>query len=294
MPQSLVHEFLDQRASGNKLAPSLKEAIFQAKPPDIEAGEVENAKPKFKLWKVHLRGYDDEDPVNWWFASTGIPILAATLGPLANVLSIGALVTSWRVDLEDPANPGTTVAQMLGSEVPDPRWCYGVNLASLILGFIGNLFLLLNFTQRVRYLIALPVTIILWFIACGMLIGDLSAMHMYSPPSGQYEIFSGGFWYSIAAACMYLILTMLLMVNMVGYIRGHYPQYFRLTEDQRTLIVQTMLFFIWLAGGAGVYSRIEGWHYIDAVRQTWLGFRPLTDKLIAVLLRCHNPYSWVW
>ena len=41
----------------------------------------------------------------WWFACTAIPILAATLGPLANVLSIGALVTSWRVDLIDPANP---------------------------------------------------------------------------------------------------------------------------------------------------------------------------------------------
>jgi potassium channel subfamily K len=27
-----------------------------------------------------------------------------------------------------------------------------------------------------------------------------------------------------------------------------------------------MLFFIWLAGGAGVYSRLEGWRFIDAVR----------------------------
>lgn len=27
-----------------------------------------------------------------------------------------------------------------------------------------------------------------------------------------------------------------------------------------------MLFFIWLAGGAAVYSRLEGWRFIDAVR----------------------------
>jgi hypothetical protein len=26
-----------------------------------------------------------------------------------------------------------------------------------------------------------------------------------------------------------------------------------------------MMFFLWLAGGAGVYSKLEGWHYIDAV-----------------------------
>ena len=56
------------------------------------------------------------------------------------------------------------------------------------------------------------------------------------------------------------------MANFIGYIRGHYPQHFDLTEDQRTLIIQTILFFIWLAGGAGVYARLEGWHFIDAVR----------------------------
>lgn len=36
---------------------------------------------------------------NWWFASTAIPLLAATIGPLANVLSIAALVNKWRVIL---------------------------------------------------------------------------------------------------------------------------------------------------------------------------------------------------
>ena len=212
-----------------------------------------------------MRGRQDDDPVDWWFASTGIPILAATLGPLANVLSIGALVTSWRLDLRDPTQPGGLTTQLLGLEIRDPRWCYGVNLVSLIFGFAGNLFLLLNFTQRVRYLIALPVTIVLWYFSCAMLIGDLAGMHIYAAPVSPYETYSGGFWYGMAAACMYLLLSMLLMVNMVGYIRGHYPQYFRLTEDQRTLIVQTMMFFLWLAGGAGIYSRLEHWHYIDAV-----------------------------
>ena len=38
---------------------------------------------------------------SWWFASTAIPLLAATTGPLSNVLSIAALVTPWRVALPD-------------------------------------------------------------------------------------------------------------------------------------------------------------------------------------------------
>ena len=91
-------------------------------------------------------------------------------------------------------------------------------------------------------------------------------MHTHAPPIPTYEAYSGGFWYAVAAASIYLLLSILLIANLIGYIRGHYPQHFDLTEDQQTLIVQTILFFIWLAGGAGVYARLEGWHFIDAVR----------------------------
>ena len=58
---------------------------------------------------------------------------------------------------------------------------------------------------------------------------------------------------------------MLLMVNMLGYFLGHYPQHFDLTEEQRNLILQTMMFFLWLAGGAGVFSKVCGWSYVDAL-----------------------------
>ncbi|RDI80392.1 hypothetical protein Vi05172_g9571 [Venturia inaequalis] len=265
MPQSLVHEFLDQRSQGNKVGHSLKKAVFQAQRASLDVGEVEDGKIPFKFWKVHMRGDEDDEISDWWFASTAVPILAATLGPMANVLSIGALISYWRQDMSDPANPGKLLAQPLGTPYKDPRWCYWVNVVSLIAGFVGNLFLLLNFTQRVRYLIALPFSIILWFFACFLLVGDLLAVHIHAAPVGPTQIYSGGFWYGIAAASMYLILTALLMLNLLGFIRGHYPRHFELTEDQRTLIVQTMLFFIWLAGGAAVYSRLEGWRFIDAL-----------------------------
>jgi potassium channel subfamily K len=203
---------------------------------------------------------------DWWFASTAIPILAATLGPLANVLSIGALVTSWRVSLHDPNNPANNpLPELQGIPIKDPTWCYWINVASLIMGFVGNLFLLLNMQNRIRYIVSLPLTIILWFLACGLLIGDLAAMYVHARPTPETELFSAGYWYGIAASCVYLVLSLLLMVNLLGYIRGHYPQHFDLTDDQRTLIVQTMIFFIWLGGGAAVYSRIEGWHWVDGV-----------------------------
>lgn len=90
-----------------------------------------------ELWKFHMRATDDDDQKylyflgfvwsrvmltfeqrDWWFASTAIPLLAATTGPLANVMSIAALVTAWRNDY-DPAYPGIDDASI---PYADPRW----------------------------------------------------------------------------------------------------------------------------------------------------------------------------
>jgi len=90
-------------------------------------------------------------------------------------------------------------------------------------------------------------------------------MHVYSKPHFPDQIYSGGFWYGVAAAALYLLLMSGLLMNMLGYVRGHYPQHFQLTKDQSTLIVQTMMYFIWLGGGAGVFSHIESWKFVDAV-----------------------------
>jgi potassium channel subfamily K len=64
---------------------------------------------------------------------------------------------------------------------------------------------------------------------------------------------------------------MLLMINMLGYFLGHYPESFALSDSQRTLILQSMAFFVWLAGGAAVFRKIEkeagteGWGFSDAL-----------------------------
>ncbi len=71
--------------------------------------------------KFKLRGKTDDLPQDWWFASTAIPLLAATIGPLANVLSIAALVSKWRVRLpNDGQLPEGTDDN--GTDIPDPEW----------------------------------------------------------------------------------------------------------------------------------------------------------------------------
>ena len=90
-------------------------------------------------------------------------------------------------------------------------------------------------------------------------------MHKFRALVGPDQVWSQGFWHAIIATVLYLLASMMLMVNMLGYFLGHYRQHFELTEEQRNLILQTMMFFIWLAGGGGVFAKVEGWAFVDAL-----------------------------
>jgi hypothetical protein len=59
-----------------------------------------------------------------------------------------------------------------------------MNAVSLFCGVVGNVFLLFNFTTTVRYIIALPVTIVLWFLATGMVSEVLAYFEIWSNISG--------------------------------------------------------------------------------------------------------------
>ena len=91
-------------------------------------------------------------------------------------------------------------------------------------------------------------------------------MNVYDAPQHPQEAYTQGFWYAVMAAILYLVCSMILMINMLGYFLGHYGQHFNLSEAQRTLILQTMVFFLWLAGGAGVFARVES----DIGKQDWV------------------------
>ncbi|KFY18613.1 hypothetical protein V491_04752 [Pseudogymnoascus sp. VKM F-3775] len=197
----------------------------------------------------------------WWFSSTVIPLIAAFVGPIANVLSIAALVTYWRVNYS-PAAPGND-EDSIG--FPDPPWCIALKSISLACGIAGNIFLLLNFTKRIRYIVALPITIILWYFAAAILTGIIIAMNKYIPPHRPSQAYSQGFWDAIIGAVLYTIGSIILMVNILGFFLGHYPQYFNLTDEQCGMIFQTMMLCLWLSGGAGVFHKLCGWSYVNAL-----------------------------
>lgn len=249
-------------ASSDATAPQQQQQTLQIQDPSRDVThKAQHENQGSGRWKFWHRWVDGSD-TSWWFASTGIPLLAATLGPLANVSSIAALVTSWR---QNNYLDGEFVSDLFGVPYADPRWCYWLNVVSLICGFLGNFFLLCNFTQKIRYTIALPATIVFWYISSGLLIAITACMEVYAPPNRPYDIYTQGYWYAVAAAVFYFVCSVLLMVNMLGYYLGHYPDHFALSDSQRTLILQTMFFFIWIAGGAGVYSKIQ----TDAGEDQW-------------------------
>jgi potassium channel subfamily K len=76
---------------------------------------------------------------------------------------------------------------------------------------------------------------------------------------------SQAFYYAIFAAGLYFLVASLMAVTVWGAKRGHYDKEFQLTMSQRTLMLQTISFLVYLMLGAVVFSHIEGWQFLDAL-----------------------------
>lgn len=207
----------------------------------------------------------------WWYASTVFPLLAGTFGPMANAFSVSALVTKWRLDLP-------VAGDFLGAvDIPDPHWLIVVNAVSLVLAIVANLSLLLNMTKRVRFEIAQPITIAGFWLASILLIVLVSYTGTspdWHAPGVQYQASSAAFYYAIYAAALYQIIAYLMCATVLGAYMHKYPKDFELTPAQRTLMLQTISFLVYMHLGALIYAKIEGWRYLDAVY--WADFTLLT------------------
>lgn len=210
---------------------------------------------------------DTEDltaPTSWWFASTGCPLLAATFGPIASAFSVCALVYHWREYIP----PGTQEAS--GLTIADPKWLLALNALSLVCALVGNAALLLNMTRRLKFSTAQPITISGFFTAGVLLIADMGALpslpaHYSTEVPGSRFALTGAFYFAIFAASLYIVIGLLMCLTVHGAHKRYYAKEFNLTPAQRTLMIQTMGFVIYLLLGALVFSKVEGWRYLDAV-----------------------------
>ncbi|KAJ5469690.1 hypothetical protein N7539_009308 [Penicillium diatomitis] len=218
--------------------------------------------------KDNSREIDASHPhaARWWLASTAYPLIAGTFGPMSSAFSICSLSQPWRMELL----PG-------GGErdVPDPHWVTSINAVSLGFALIANLALSLNMAKRIRFGIAQPVIIVGWYISSLLLLGDLIALGvlMYRPENAG-RTYTQTYFYGTFAAGLYFIIATMMLVTAWGAHKGQYSREYKLTTSQRTLMLQTIIFFIYLLGGSAVYARVEGWKFMDAVY--WGDFTLLT------------------
>lgn len=147
----------------------------------------------------------------------------------------------------------------------DPR-VVALNAVSLGFALVANLALSLNMARRIRFEVAQPIIIIGWYMSSFLLLGILIGLGalMYQPQNAGH-VYTQAYFYGAFAAGLYFVIASLLVVTALGARKGHYSREFKLTTSQRTLMLQTIIFFIYLLGGAAAYARIEGWKFMDAV-----------------------------
>lgn len=137
------------------------------------------------------------------------------------------------------------------------------------MALVSNVFLLLNMAKRVRFSIAQPITLVGWYISAILLVCLTSTaagplLEGIKFPQSEL-IWSQAFYYGMWAAMLYFVDASLMVVTFYGASSGHYSKDFNLTSSQRTLMLQTIMFLMYLLLGALVFSTIEGWNYLDAV-----------------------------
>ena len=186
-------------------------------------------------------------------------MVAGTLGPVASAFSICALVRPWRQNYTKGADIATAPF------ISDPAWLIAINAVQLAIALISNLALLLNMTRRLRFSIAQPVTIVGWYLSSICLISLASTTAGPLKPGTDDFIWSQAYFYGIYAAVLYFVVASLMVVTVWGSQTGHYEKDFMLTPSQRTLMLQTISFLIYLLLGALVFSHTEGWNYLDGV-----------------------------
>jgi potassium channel subfamily K len=139
--------------------------------------------------------------------------------------------------------------------------------------------LLLGFAHRVRYPIAQAITITLWYISSLLLLLLIILTRRYLPLPPAEDDYSQSFYYGLVSAILYFIISTLLLLNTLGayWFKAYPPTFTTLTVSQRTLMLQTIFYAVYLSIGAGIFSILESWTFVDALY--WANLTLLTIGL---------------
>lgn len=174
----------------------------------------------------------------WLFISAYFPVIAACIAPLGNLISLIGLLEHWQLDPESLKT------------VSDNQAVFALNVLGFILGIIGNISLLMNFSGRLHYLLAQCVLVTCFVVATGcLLIAVLMSNHRIH---NSLLVASEGFWLAVFTIIIYALCYTVLIVNVVGYKMNKYRARFNLDKKQRLLMSHTIAFSVWQAVGTVV------------------------------------------
>jgi potassium channel subfamily K, other eukaryote len=142
-----------------------------------------------------------------------------------------------------------------------------VNALSLVCALVANICLLMHIRHCLAFSVAQPIVIIGWYISSLSLVTLLVLIvyGLHRPDPNYYYTLTQSYYYGAIAAVLYFILSSLLILTMLGAHKGHCQRGFKLTTSQRTLMLQTVGFLVYLLAGSAVYARVENWRFTDAV-----------------------------
>lgn len=190
----------------------------------------------------------------WYSISVYFPLLAATLGPLANMISLVALLDHWRLD----NNTGLIVTDTTKVKV--------LNSISLGLGLFGNLSFTLNFSRILLYTLTQITSICCWFLASALQLTAIVIVAKEFKSKDSIYLPSDGFWFGVFTSFFYFSCACLLSINFIGYKLKKYPDYFNLTPAERRLMIYTVVFAVWALIGCGaMHKLISGLTYGSAL-----------------------------
>ena len=154
-----------------------------------------------------------------------------------------------------------------------------INGLSLFFGIAANVSLLLTFLHRVHYHISQPFTLIAWLLSATLLLA-LIIVYALCPSlkasNLKNVIWSQSWYYAIMSTIFYFLISFMLASNLWGaYVQDHYPPGLRgLTHPQRSVMLQSILYMVYLGGGAALFAHLEGWRFLDGVY--WADYTLLT------------------
>jgi len=221
-----------------------------------------------------------------WFAVTAFPLFAGTFGTIASALNICALVGPWRCEVDhgnydilhyinDP--PWYVLKSHQDSILTQTFRLIGINACSIFFGVAANLAMLPVMGDGSSSLAKIGLTglRLIWisivggflasFILVALVIATAVVLQL---PSSSTRTFTQAYYFAIMAAILYFVTSAFIVYTAHMLLRSERTKEQirrQFAQGHRGLKLLTMLFMGYLLLGALVFSKIEGWGYLDAV-----------------------------